>query len=319
MPAARSQSGTETFPRGAVLPVAGGILLFLGLCVWLALGFGWLPGYPNPEEKSVPIYQPTAESAGLSLYLHPPLNSIQAAGESQLLAFQFVNHSGADLTLRSLDISPSECFRIAPHPEKSGGVSGVILKPGQSSLFWYRLSAHADRHSNCLAQFPLVFHYRWQTGPVASPQVEEESISTGPVEVTTRLRIIARRLVVLTSRIVPIILIPLLVAAGGWFFQEFQERRAAEQKKQEQKLQVWKTVLPGIIDAIRNHYIPMLSIISVMRAETSKKLPQCPTSMKSLPGPCCSATSSATWSGTAGASTFRTSAARSSAPSSSMP
>jgi len=286
-----------------VLAVCLVVISIVALVLCVALAFGWLSGYPESAPKNVTIYyQPAANPPGLTLYLHPPLNSIQARGESQLLAFQFTNLGRSTVSIKSLYLSSAGCFRMEPMAA-SGTPFPARLDADQSRVFWYRLSVR-DPSEACLGQFPLVFLYTWQVAASTPPQpartsrsvpsnptapvvLEQQSISTGPINVTTSGRLGAERFFSLLAKIIPLILLPVVLAAAGYLFQDFQERKARhqkiqddrrdrQQKKQEQKLEVWKTILPGIIEAIRNHYIPMLSVMSVMMGEIAKQPPVAP-------------------------------------------
>jgi len=264
-------SPRSSIPRPLVV-IGLAALLVLGVLTYL-LSFGKIPGYPESAQKSVSIYEQAVQNpSGLTLYLHPPLNSIQAAGGSQLLAFQFINRGPATL-VNDLQLSSAGCLHFALEPTVAGVQQKslpVLLAPGQSALYWYRLSVSGSSDS-CLGQFPLVFRYTWQFPQKkagAAPTVEQQSISTGPILVTTPEQIGWQRFFSLTGKIVPLVLLPVLLALGTLLYQHLQEQRAGQQKEQEQKLEVWKTVLPGIIQAIRNHYIPILSVISIMKDET---------------------------------------------------
>ncbi len=84
-----------------------------------------------------------------------------------------------------------------------------------------------------------------------------------------------------------------MLAAGGYIFQLLQDqkarhqkelddahdtevkkreaRRARYQKLQEQKLEVWKTMIPGMVQAIRDHYVPIIRVLSLIQDDA--KLP----------------------------------------------
>ncbi len=258
--------------------ILGLLLVLIACAVSLRLAyrmsFDTAPGYPESAEKSVSIYQQTsANPSGITVYLHPPLNSIQAPGESQQVAFQFVNH-GAPAKVTDLQLSPIGCMQLTLEPA-AGGIPQKLplnLAKGQSVVYWYRLSV-ADSKDSCLGQFPLVFHANWQLQSPAKTPLEQQSVSTGPILVTTHERLGWERFYNLIGKIVPLILLPVLLALATMLFQHLQEQRGEQQKVQEQKLEVWKTILPGIIEAIRNHYIPMLSIISIMKDEASQTTP----------------------------------------------
>jgi len=291
------------------LILTGLLLSVFLLLIVLLLSLDMIPGYPDTAEKSVAIYQSAAQnSAGLSVFLHPPLNSVQTVGHEQHLAFQFSN-AGPDVHVSDLRLSSPDCLTIAlQSPPAAGRIASSGPPPGtpnktafnlprgQSAVYLYTLSASAS----CLGQFPLVFTYDWrpmtpeETAAQASgasaqkkddqPATEHQSISTGPILVTTPGKLKWERLFSLSGKTVPIILLPVLLALATMLFQHLQQRRAdlqkdledsksGLQKKQEQRLQVWKTILPAFMEAVRQYYVPMLSIISVMTGETAKQKP----------------------------------------------
>lgn len=272
----------------------------------LALAFDWIPGYPKSAQKNVAIYYQTAPSTtGLAVYLHPPLNSIQAPGQSQLLAFQFTNRGTSLISVRSLELFSASCFGIEPVAQgtQPGGIASAAstnplpplatLQPDQSVLLWYQL--RAVENSVCPGQSPLVFLYTWQQ-QMANQPVEQQSISTGPIQVTTLRGLQWERFFSLAIKIVPVVLLPVLLAIGNYLLQDLQQRKAESQKKKEderdaaekrmadwradqqktleQKLEVWKAVIPMMVTAIRNHYVPMVRVLVLIEDEASKPLGQ---------------------------------------------
>ena len=187
------------------------VAVALLLCILLA--FNVLPGYPDSAEKNVTVYSQTGPSSpALSFYLNPPLNALQASGESQLLAVQFTNRGSTSLNVTGLDASPESCFYVessdrsprVPTPDRP-----VPLAAGRSAFFLYHLYA---RHTQaCIGQFPLILRYSWKdTTAAASESEQQQSISTGPIRVSTRGRILAERFFSLLARIIPLILLPLV-------------------------------------------------------------------------------------------------------------
>jgi hypothetical protein len=279
-------------PQHILLLSLFAVAVALLLCILLS--FNVLPGYPDSAEKNVPIYNPAGPNPpALTLSLNPPLNALQASGETQLLAIQFANRGNRSLNVTGLDLSPESCFNIAPadrSPNVPSSSNPVPLASGRSAFFWYRLTAQSTEA--CLGQFPLVLRYSWKDSTAAkSAPNQQQSISTGPIRVSTLGRIRAERFFSLLAKIVPIILLPVVLAAGGYIFQLLQDQKARHQKDQddlrdaaekkreahrahrlklqEQKLEVWKTILPGIINAIREHYIPIVSLLTNMKDETA--------------------------------------------------
>lgn len=262
------------------------VAVALLLCILLA--FNVLPGYPDSAEKNVTVYSQTGPSSpALSFYLNPPLNALQASGESQLLAVQFTNRGSTSLNVTGLDASPESCFYVessdrsprVPTPDRP-----VPLAAGRSAFFLYHLYA---RHTQaCIGQFPLILRYSWKdTTAAASESEQQQSISTGPIRVSTRGRILAERFFSLLARIIPLILLPLVLAAGGYIFQLLQEQKArqqkrqddkhdAEQKLQEQKLEVWKAIIPSMVQAIRDHYVPLMRVLTLIQADAQLPVAQ---------------------------------------------
>jgi hypothetical protein len=272
----------------SLVAVAAALLL----CILLSINV--LPGYPDSAEKNVPIYSQAGPNwPPLILYVNPPLNSIQASGENQFLAVQFTNRGTTSLNVTGLDLSPGSCFDIVPadrSPTIPSSSSPVPIEKGGSAFFWYRLSA--SKKGGCLGQFPLVLRYSWKDSAAAPKDPDQrQSISTGPIQISTYWRIHAQRFFSLLARIIPLILLPVVLAAGGYVFQLLQDQKARDQKKQdnlrekaekkrearqaerqklqEQQLEVWKTILPGIIGAIREHYIPIVSLLTNLKDETA--------------------------------------------------
>lgn len=232
------------------------------LVILVSLAFGWLPGVPDSTQRSLPIYyQPGADKAELSVYVHPPMSTIQVGGDGQRLAFEFSNKSKDTLTIGTPTISPPTCFRLDPVQP-----SVVQVEPNRSVAAFFDLKA-----LNCIGQYPLIFQYTWKAknAPSTTPE-SAQSISTGPIRITSKLRIRLERLVGLFGKIFSLFVIPLFLAGISLIFQRAQDKKAELQKKQEQTLEVWKTILPGIIQAIRDHYIPILRTIAIMKDETSK-------------------------------------------------
>jgi hypothetical protein len=232
------------------------------LAILVSLAFGWLPGVPDSTQRSLPIYyQPGADKAELSVYVHPPMSTIQVGGDGQRLAFEFSNKSKDTLTVSTPTISPPNCFKLDPIKPLV-----VQVEPDRSVAAFFDLKA-----LDCIGQFPLIFQYTWKAknAPPNTPE-SAQSISTGPIRVTSKLRIRLERLVGLGGKIFSLFVIPLFLAGISLIFQRAQDKKAELQKKQEQTLEVWKTILPGIIQAIRDHYIPILRTIAIMNEETSK-------------------------------------------------
>jgi hypothetical protein len=279
-----SSAPTSHVSAGRVLTLS--VIFFLvaaGLC--LCLGFGWIPGYPESAEKSVSIYyQVSGKPADLGVYLHPPLNFVQTDGLGQLVAFQFTNRSSTSITVHSLELSSPGCFRLEPYGRKLDPSPLLILSANQSELYWYRLLP-VDDLGSCSGQTPLVFIYTWQQAATSSPaqlQIERQSISTGPVRVTTRRSHQWERFFNLLAKIGPLILLPVLLAIGNYLLQELQQRRADSQKEkddhrtdeaklQEQKLEVWKAMVPDLVRAIRDHYVPIVRLLSILVSEADRK------------------------------------------------
>jgi hypothetical protein len=83
------------------------------------------------------------------------------------------------------------------------------------------------------------------------------------------------------GKIGPLILLPVLLAIGNYLLQELQQRRAVEQKVkddareadaklQEQKLEVWKAMVPGMVQAIRDHYVPIVRVLAILEGEAGR-------------------------------------------------
>jgi hypothetical protein len=220
-----------------------------------------------------------------------------------LLAFQFTNRGAAAIDVRSVDLFSAGCFSIEPvtpatPPGKGTPAPGATtlagsnnlpaplatLQPNQSVLLWYQLRALDN--STCPGQSPLVFLYTWQEqaakGP-STPPVEQQSISTGPIRITTLWGLHWERFFSLVSKIVALILLPVLLAIGNYLLQDLQQRKATaekekederdtEEKRQEQKLEVWKAIIPAMVTAIRNHYVPMARVLLLVEDEAGKPL-----------------------------------------------
>ena len=282
-------------------------LAFFFAAAWLclALAFDWIPGYPESAQKSVAIYyQPGPNSTGLVVYLHPPLDSVQARGQSSPLAFQFTNRSASAISVLSAELFFSGgCFRLDPQgPGSAASTSAahpagtppplLTLDPNQSALLWYRLIP-VETSATCPGQSPLVFLYAWQPAAVSSPNstVQKQVISTGPIRLTTLSGLRWERFFSLLGKIVPLLLLPVLLAIGNYLLQDLQSRRAGDQKKmdddrereerrreariatqqklQEQKLEVWKTMIPSMVQAIRDHYVPIVRVLTILAAEAA--------------------------------------------------
>jgi hypothetical protein len=261
--------------------------------VCLALAFNWMQGYPESAQKNVAIYYQTSPGAnGLAAYLHPPLNSTQAGGENQLLALQFTNRESQAVNIRSVQLFSADCFTLQAQSITAAGVSAapasavplLKLDPAQSALLWYRLVPTQDS-TECPGQSPLVFLYEWRHAPTPAeqnPPTELQSISTGPIRLTTAAGLHWERFFSLLDKIIAVILLPVLLAIGNYLLNELQQRRAradkkkddereGQQKQQEQKLEVWKAMIPSTVKAIRNHYVPIYRVLSILENEDDPK------------------------------------------------
>jgi hypothetical protein len=275
--------------RFLVITVA---FFFAAVLLCFCLAFEWIPGYPESAEKSVALYyQPSPKPADPAVYLHPPLNFMQTDGQGQLLAFQFTNRGSSPIAVHTLELFSADCFFMEPKDPVVQRLPATMpfltLDLNQSVVLWYRLLPLKDSRK-CPGQSPLVFLYTWQQLPAGSPPpalLEQQSISTGPVRVTTQLGLHWERFFSLLGKIGPLILLPVLLAIGNYLLQELQQRKAevqklkddereADAKRQEQKLEVWKVMVPGMVQAIRDHYVPIVRVLSILKDQADRPADQ---------------------------------------------
>ena len=180
--------------------------------------------------------------------------------------------------------APAPATPAASAPSAAAGAKPPLLTLGanHSAILWYSLIP--DEGSACPGESPLVFLYTWQLPPpdaTTQMPIEQQAISTGPIRITTVDGLHWERFFSLLDKIVALLLLPVLLAIGNYLLQDLQSRRASvekdrdaraasQQKIQEQKLEVWKTMIPSMVQAIRTHYVPIVRVLSIVEGEAGK-------------------------------------------------
>jgi hypothetical protein len=256
-------------------------IIFLALLVWLLQIFAnnRLMGFPDDPEKNVSLVPSSPPLGDLVLTLQPPMETRQMVGQSQKLALQFFNRSKGTIEVLPERAEPSECFSLTPDLHNMDRP----LKPNETRVKIDRLSFS----SACLAEErPLTLIYSWKTLPpplapaagtpasagkknagkrkriAALPSlIEERSISTTPIRITSKDLNINERFV----RIGKLILLPVLLAIVTFIFQRFQAARDEAQNAENLKIQVWTTVQPSFLGMVKQYYSPILRRMVAIR------------------------------------------------------
>ena len=259
-------------------------IIFLALIVWTLYIFSHdrMMGFPDVPEKNVSLV-PSAPPAGdLALTLQPPMETRQMAGESQKLALQFSNRSKKNqIEVLPVRAEPSECFTVKP-AGPNAEETNTVLKAGETSVRMDELSFSAK----CVGEeHPMTLIYSWKAVPpppppppkkkksqkkspvtAPPPHIEERSISTTPIRITSKELNFKERFV----RIGQLVLLPVLLAIVTFIFQRHQAARDEAQNAETLKIEVWKTVQPSFLTMVKQYYSPILRRMVAIRGEITE-------------------------------------------------
>jgi hypothetical protein len=255
-----------------------GILTLVAGLLLVSLAENWVGGLPYASEKNVTVYYPPhAESLGISLFVQPPLVTLQTQGEVQTLSLQFANHLPNPASLHGPTLSAGDCFAFYPHDASSRGRNSgsVLLQPGQAIVELYDLQAIAGK-DECLSQHPLTIRYSWTSQPPPPPVVaagkkgppagqgagggqpasplQEAAVSTSAIQIVTANTRVLERFFHGLSLVAAAVLLPVLLALFNANYQRIQSER-----------EIWKAVFPGILILTQQHYLPILRRIVFLK------------------------------------------------------
>jgi hypothetical protein len=261
-----------------------------------ALAINLLPGLPEARKKNVTVfYPPHADTFGVSLFLEPPVATLQVQGdtsEDQLLSLQFTNRLETPAQLGSLTAFPQNCFTLLPDPSGATPSAWSPLAPHQTAVALLRLKLPAERRE-CLGQRPLILRYTWtalsaptphtrkkpakrtrrgkgKVAPPPPPILQQATISTSPIEIITQARRSWERFFHVTAVVCGAVLIPIFLALFTYTYQVGQAKRDALQERQALQFEVWKIIFPRLSRAIEKYYIGISRQMDLLRVETKE-------------------------------------------------
>jgi hypothetical protein len=258
-----------------------GILVFLACFLFLlwVLAKGQFPGLRQDREKNVTVfYPPRPEGGGVTLFLGPPVATLQTQGDSEPLLLEFTNHLPVVAHVESLRISPSDCFILDPvkEPSSPAALPEATLRPGETVVSPYRLRFKQDPKS-CSGQRSLMLAFHWMgeqsqvatnekkangrnishTASTLAPRSGEYALSTSPIELVTLSQRAMERMVHVIGLLAGAILIPLALGLLTWAYQVRQSKQDKRQNEEALRLDAWKAIFPDMLKNIQRHYIPI--------------------------------------------------------------
>lgn len=261
-----------------LLPFA--VILAAVFVLW-ELSTRHIVGMPETVQKNVTVsYPPHSDAEGVSIFLQPPMATLQFENESQVLGVQFINHTAKPVDFDRLKPYPADCFDL-----QTDESFPVTLQPKGSRVLLYKL-LFQTKQPNCLKGQPLTLSYQWapqvtRTRPIKTkkhsrrrrsivpappPPPHQVTVSTSPILISTPARNGWERFYHAGGAI----LVPLLLGVLTFLFQEGQRQRDERAKEQDFKLEVWKQILPDIVKLTTKHYSPISRRMTGLRNEIKK-------------------------------------------------
>lgn len=233
--------------------------LLILLLVLLASGF--LPGYSYDSGTNVHVFYPTgAEANGVSLFVAPPLSTLELAQAAEPLSLQFTNHTAAPATVTMVSVSPAECFTLSATP------GGLKLNPGQSTMVQYQLYFQGTAKETCAGLHILTLKLDWKD----TANTGQYTVSTGPIRLVSRWERFLERFFRLLGLVGAAAIIPIVLALITVFYQATQARRDEEGKERELRLDVWKAIFPILLKSIRTYYLPISRQMDLLSEEIGR-------------------------------------------------
>ncbi len=255
-------------------------IIFLALVVVVLYIFAHdrLMGFPDDPEKNVSLIPSNPPAGDLALTLQPPMETRQMQDQSQKLAMQFSNRSKGQIEVLPVKVEPSECFTIQSADSQASG-KNLMLAGGETAVKMEKLSFSPA----CVGEeHPLTLIYSWKAipppaakktsakttrkkkqniAPPSSPRIEERSIATTPIHITSKQLNFKDRFV----RIGKLVLLPMLLAIVTFLFQRHQAARDEAQNAENLRIEVWKTIQPSFLGMVKQYYSPILRRMVAIR------------------------------------------------------
>jgi outer membrane protein OmpA-like peptidoglycan-associated protein len=245
----------------------------------LVIGYTWRVSDASLRTQLGSIFPTSQTPSGLTLTIpdvrfQTSKSTLRAATRNDLIKVAHILQSRATLHIRIegyADSTGAEAHNIKLSEDRASTIKDFLISqgisPGILSVRGFGSANPVASNSTSQGRARNRRVYMMLTEDIRNQQ----SVSSSPLLVTTRSRLNWERF----YRLIAIVLLPALVPLSIWFagyiVQRTQEKRAELQSASERKLEVWKTILPGIISAIRRHYIPILSLLGNMQEETDAK------------------------------------------------
>ncbi len=145
------------------------------------------------------------------------------------------------------------------------------LAAGESATVWAKLKPAAES-----GRYTVLAVFAWQQGK----EDFRSAVSAGPVEVTAWWREAIQFVGKPLRELVQGLALPAVLILLGWYFQrrdkEREEARKVHDNEQDERRQIWNSLLPGLLENAQKYYMPVNRSVKNLlqasaKARTSKK------------------------------------------------